>query len=96
MFETNMDEYLDEEVEYVKQCFETICRSWEKNVCVTLSLSCKPDIKSICSSRSKLLFLQPHRNKHDSSVHTIPRWSSATCSRRLQMYCFYQIGRAHV
>lgn len=29
-----MDEYLDEEVDYVKQCFEMICRSWEKTVCV--------------------------------------------------------------
>ena len=32
MFETNMDEYLDEEVEYVKHCFEMTCRSWEKTV----------------------------------------------------------------
>ena len=27
-----MDEYLDEEVEYVKQSFEMTCRSWEKQV----------------------------------------------------------------
>ncbi|OBZ66423.1 F-box protein pof6 [Grifola frondosa] len=29
MFESNMDEYLDEEVEFVQQCFEITCRSWE-------------------------------------------------------------------
>ena len=27
-----MDEYLDEEVEYVKQAFEMTSRSWEKQV----------------------------------------------------------------
>ena len=32
MFEPNMDEYLDEEVEYVKHSFEMTCRSWEKQV----------------------------------------------------------------
>ncbi|PCH37599.1 hypothetical protein WOLCODRAFT_84415 [Wolfiporia cocos MD-104 SS10] len=32
MFEVNMDEYLDEEVEFVKQCFETTCRAWESQV----------------------------------------------------------------
>ena len=32
MFEPNMDEYLDEEVEYVKQSFEMTCRSWDKQV----------------------------------------------------------------
>ncbi|KAI8974035.1 exocyst complex component Sec10-like protein [Trametes punicea] len=32
MFEPNMDEYLDEEVEFVKQSFEMICRAWEKEL----------------------------------------------------------------
>ncbi|EMD37219.1 hypothetical protein CERSUDRAFT_115114 [Gelatoporia subvermispora B] len=32
MFEASMDEYLDEEVEYVKQCFEMVCRAWEKQL----------------------------------------------------------------
>ncbi|THH15991.1 hypothetical protein EW146_g4575 [Bondarzewia mesenterica] len=31
MFEPNMDEYLDEEVDLLKQTFELICRDWEKN-----------------------------------------------------------------
>ncbi|EPQ50311.1 hypothetical protein GLOTRDRAFT_50733 [Gloeophyllum trabeum ATCC 11539] len=30
MFETNMDEYLDEEVESLKHNFDVICRSWDK------------------------------------------------------------------
>ncbi|TFY54975.1 hypothetical protein EVJ58_g8543 [Rhodofomes roseus] len=29
MFEPNMDEYLDEEIEFVKGCFERTCRTWE-------------------------------------------------------------------
>lgn len=32
MFEMNMDEYLDEEAEWVKHSFEMSCRSWEKQV----------------------------------------------------------------
>ena len=32
MFEPNMDEYLDEEIESVKQALETICRDWERKV----------------------------------------------------------------
>ena len=39
MFEPNMDEYLDEEVEYVKQSFEMTCRSWEKQVRLVLTSS---------------------------------------------------------
>ncbi|KAJ8519438.1 hypothetical protein ONZ45_g3641 [Pleurotus djamor] len=30
MFEQNMDEYLDEEVDSIKQSFEGICKTWEK------------------------------------------------------------------
>lgn len=32
MYETNMDEYLDEEVESVKQAFEVICKEWDQQV----------------------------------------------------------------
>ncbi|KAJ7366617.1 exocyst complex component Sec10-like protein [Mycena albidolilacea] len=32
MFEINMDEYLDEEVESVKQAFEITCRGWDKQM----------------------------------------------------------------
>ncbi|GBE82527.1 hypothetical protein SCP_0409110 [Sparassis crispa] len=32
MFEANMDEYLDEEIELVKQCFEMTCRQWDEQL----------------------------------------------------------------
>ncbi|KAF9530496.1 f-box protein pof6 [Crepidotus variabilis] len=32
MFEQNMDEYLDEEVESVKRSFDQICQTWDKDV----------------------------------------------------------------
>jgi recyclin-1 len=32
MFEINMDEYLDEEVESVKQAFEVTCKEWDRQV----------------------------------------------------------------
>jgi recyclin-1 len=37
MFEPNMDEYLDEEVDSIKQAFEHICRDWEDKVSFILS-----------------------------------------------------------
>lgn len=41
MFEQNMDEYLDEEVESVKAAFETICRAWERKVRPSVLVQCK-------------------------------------------------------
>ena len=32
MFEQNMDEYLDDEVEDVKRAFDRICKSWDQQV----------------------------------------------------------------
>jgi recyclin-1 len=32
MYEDNMDEYLDEEVEALKLALEKICKEWEKQV----------------------------------------------------------------
>ncbi|OSX58161.1 hypothetical protein POSPLADRAFT_1185030 [Postia placenta MAD-698-R-SB12] len=32
MFEPNMDEYLDEEVDFVKHCFEVTCGGWENQL----------------------------------------------------------------
>ena len=37
MFEPNMDEYLDEEIEYVKVCYEQTCRAWESQVSIYAS-----------------------------------------------------------
>ena len=32
MFEPHMDEYLDEEIEQLKQAFESICGAWHQTV----------------------------------------------------------------
>jgi hypothetical protein len=52
MFEINMDEYLDEEVESVKQAFEVICKGWDKEVSL--------DIFSLFSSG---VTLYPHTRR---------------------------------
>ena len=36
MFEINMDEYLDDEVENLKLTFDVICRQWDKKVSLQL------------------------------------------------------------
>jgi len=38
MFEENMDEYLDEEIESLRNALELICRGWDKKVSEFLSL----------------------------------------------------------
>ena len=43
MFEPNMDEYLDEEVETAKQTFETICKEWDHQVIHVLAATAKLD-----------------------------------------------------
>ncbi|KAF9440703.1 hypothetical protein P691DRAFT_715495, partial [Macrolepiota fuliginosa MF-IS2] len=50
MFETNMDEYLDEEVEYLKQVFDNICKSWDRQMTA----------KSSDASGSTTRFLSSH------------------------------------
>lgn len=44
MFESNMDEYLDEEIESLKQAFELICKEWARSVRASL-----PTPDSLCS-----------------------------------------------
>lgn len=38
MFEVNMDEYLEEEIEYIKNSLNNICSSWEKQASPALAL----------------------------------------------------------
>jgi hypothetical protein len=47
MFEPNMDEYLDEEIDSLKQTFEQTCRDWEKKV---LFNPPRPFVPSLLSS----------------------------------------------
>jgi len=37
MFEPNMDEYLDDEMEELKRAFEVICKDWERSISLTTS-----------------------------------------------------------
>ncbi|KAG9309254.1 hypothetical protein JVU11DRAFT_10737 [Chiua virens] len=37
MFEPNMDDYLDDEMEELKRAFELICKDWERSVSITTS-----------------------------------------------------------
>ncbi len=46
-----MDEYLDEEVEFVKQSFEMTCRGWEKQVRILVPAWNHLSLAA-CSSRS--------------------------------------------
>lgn len=47
-----MDEYLDEEIEYVKQCFEMICRGWEKTVSLVILMTISLLMAHIDGARS--------------------------------------------
>lgn len=58
MFEPNMDEYLDEEIDFVKACFEQTCRAWETQVRFFVSY-CAP-------------FLTPYGQLLQQSGPTIP------------------------
>ncbi|KAG1743685.1 exocyst complex component Sec10-like protein [Suillus paluster] len=42
MFEPNMDEYLDEEIESLKQAFEVICKEWDRSTLALASHSTSP------------------------------------------------------
>ena len=37
MFEPNMDDYLDDEIEELKRAFQVICKDWERSVSLTAS-----------------------------------------------------------
>lgn len=36
MFESNMDEYLEEEIDHLKLTLENICAEWDRNVRIAL------------------------------------------------------------
>jgi recyclin-1 len=38
MFETHMDEYLDEEIEWVKHAFDIICTGWDQEASLSAIL----------------------------------------------------------
>ncbi|KAG8918286.1 F-box protein: endocytic membrane traffic, recycling ReCYcling 1 [Tulasnella sp. 418] len=60
MFEPNMDEYLDEEVESVKAKFELICKSWDKQLGQTSSLDVGSTVASPTVGDTQARFLSSH------------------------------------
>lgn len=84
MFEPNMDEYLDEEIESAKQAFETICKEWERQVGPNPTGSFRPVIRTLPRSFQKQL---QQRQTLDSYPRTTPRKSNAMFLRHSQMSC---------
>ena len=41
MFEAHMDEYLDEEIEWVKHAFDVICKGWDQEACLFHDSGCQ-------------------------------------------------------
>ncbi|KAF8059557.1 exocyst complex component Sec10-domain-containing protein [Lyophyllum atratum] len=64
MFESNMDEYLDEEIESVKHIFDTICRDWDRQ----LSTYAPTSTSSTPSSSSSAHPPNAHPN-HQTQTH---------------------------
>lgn len=82
MFETNMDEYLDEETEWVKLVMEGICKEWEQQVS---RLRDEPDGSL---GLRKLRRDQPQPVQPSLTPRTRTK-SSGMCSRAFAMSFFY-------
>jgi hypothetical protein len=41
MFEAHMDEYLDEEIEWVKYAFDVICKGWDREASFVRNSVCQ-------------------------------------------------------
>ena len=78
MFETNMDEYLDEETEWVKLVLDGICKAWDKQVRRYPSHRSNPAARRCISSFSRSRSRRPYFSKCLK-----PRPSQAQCSRRI-------------
>ena len=57
MFEAHMDEYLDEEIEWVKHAFDVICKGWDQEVRLSAILCGKGVLTLIYRHRHHLLQL---------------------------------------
>ena len=66
MFEVNMDEYLDEEIECVKAAFDVICRDWDKKVNQQI-----PSLANLCSRPCSWQAM--HKPHQPSSARRTPR-----------------------
>lgn len=88
MFEPNMDDYLDDEMEELKRAFEVICKDWEQSVSLTAtSMVCihiypqtrdRPSLTLLLVScdRSRPMVMprpRPYKLRRASSARRIPR-----------------------
>ena len=77
IFDSHMDEYLDEEVEAVKRSFDNICQEWDKRVRrVSYLRIIRPLTKNSRRIKSTILIIKLH--VHASSLLRILNKSSAT------------------
>ncbi|KAH0831046.1 exocyst complex component Sec10-domain-containing protein [Lanmaoa asiatica] len=53
MFESNMDDYLDDEIEELKRAFEVTCKDWERSVSLTASSMVTLDGHVLSQSQSQ-------------------------------------------
>jgi hypothetical protein len=92
MFESNMDEYLDEELESANQALDMICGEWDKKVCAELlAFKASADLQPSTSSSPYPPFHHPitnlqRRRRVSCPQKTLPK-SSAMFLRRSQMFC---------
>ncbi len=82
MFETNMDEYLDEEVESVKIAFDVICKGWDQEVSLSTQLSALIFI-FLLSIRPRMQTPSQQMGLGNSSLPRTQPCLSATFSRHL-------------
>jgi hypothetical protein len=91
MFEPNMDEYLDEEVETLKQVFEDICTGWDREVQYILvfrSLSINPPTSSIYIMQPNPMRNTNTNNNLGSSPPKIQLKSNEMFLHHLHPYCY--------
>ena len=49
MFEAHMDEYLDEEIEWVKHAFDGICKGWDQEASCSRDSVCQRGVLTFAS-----------------------------------------------
>ncbi|KAG6873642.1 hypothetical protein C0995_013148 [Termitomyces sp. Mi166 len=77
MFESNMDEYLDEEVESVKNVFNTICKAWDRE------LATYAPTPSTNGSGLTSIETQQYHNEHTSQPRFLTSQNPAQVKRNV-------------
>ena len=87
MFEAHMDEYLDEETEWVKHAFDVICKGWDQEASLFRD-SVSSSLPLFHRYRHHLLLQL--RDLRGSWLRTIRPWLSAMFLRHSPIYCCFQ------